>query len=108
MGKTAHTACGALIAFLISLPVCGRTIDVGPNRACTSIARALALARDGDVIKVYSGKVYHERIKITRRITLQGVGFPVIDGDRKGNVVGEFSIIQVEPLEAVCEIRILI
>ena len=87
MGKTAHTACGALIAFLISLPVCGRTIDVGPNRACTSIARALALARDGDVIKVYSGKVYHERIKITRRITLQGVGFPVIDGDRKGNVV---------------------
>ena len=28
--------------------------------------------------------------------------------DRKGNVVGEFSIIQVEPLEAVCEIRILI
>ena len=28
--------------------------------------------------------------------------------DCKGNVVGEFSIIQVEPLEAVCEIRILI
>jgi len=28
--------------------------------------------------------------------------------DRTGKVVGEFSIIQVEPLEAVCEIRILI
>lgn len=28
--------------------------------------------------------------------------------DRAGNIVGEFSIIQVEPLEAVCEIRILI
>lgn len=28
--------------------------------------------------------------------------------DRAGNVVGEFSIIQVEPLEAVCEIRILV
>lgn len=28
--------------------------------------------------------------------------------DRAGNVVGEFSIIQVEPLEAVRELRILI
>lgn len=28
--------------------------------------------------------------------------------DRSGNVVGEFSIIQVEPLEAVCEIRIFV
>lgn len=28
--------------------------------------------------------------------------------DRAGNTVGEFSIIQIEPLEAVCEIRIWI
>lgn len=28
--------------------------------------------------------------------------------DREGNVVGEFSIIQVEPLEAVCETKILV
>lgn len=28
--------------------------------------------------------------------------------DRKGSVIGEFSIIQIEPLEAVCEIRILV
>lgn len=28
--------------------------------------------------------------------------------DRVGSVVGEFSIIKVEPLEAVCEIRILV
>lgn len=87
MGKIAHTACGALIAFFISLPVCSRTIGVGPKRACTNIGHALKLARDGDVIKVYSGKVYHERFKITRRITLTGVGNPVIDGDQKGNVV---------------------
>lgn len=28
--------------------------------------------------------------------------------DRDGNVLGEFSVMQVEPLEAVCELRILI
>lgn len=28
--------------------------------------------------------------------------------DRDGGVIGEFSIIQVEPLEAVCEIRIFV
>ncbi len=28
--------------------------------------------------------------------------------DRDGNTVGEFSVIQVEPLEAVCELRIFI
>lgn len=28
--------------------------------------------------------------------------------DSKGEVIGEFSVIQIEPLRAVCEIRILI
>ena len=28
--------------------------------------------------------------------------------DLAGNVVGEFSVIQVEPLDAVCELRILV
>jgi hypothetical protein len=28
--------------------------------------------------------------------------------DRQGNEVGEFSVIQTEPLEAVCELRILV
>ena len=28
--------------------------------------------------------------------------------DRNGNVVGEFSIIQAEPLDAVCQIRIIV
>lgn len=28
--------------------------------------------------------------------------------DREGNVVGEFSVIQVEPLDAVCQLRIWI
>ena len=28
--------------------------------------------------------------------------------DRDGKVLGEFSVIQIEPLEAVCELRILI
>lgn len=28
--------------------------------------------------------------------------------DKSGHLVGEFSIIQVEPLDAVCEIRILV
>lgn len=28
--------------------------------------------------------------------------------DRKGKVLGEFSVIDIEPLEAVCELRILI
>lgn len=28
--------------------------------------------------------------------------------DRTGKVIGEFSVIQVEPLEAVCELRILV
>lgn len=28
--------------------------------------------------------------------------------DREGNTIGEFSVIQIEPLEAVCEIRVWI
>lgn len=28
--------------------------------------------------------------------------------DRQGNVVGEFSVIQAEPLDAVCQIRIIV
>lgn len=50
------------------------------------IGRALAAAPDGAVVQIGPG-VYREHLRITRPVTLVGVGMPVIDGDGSGDIV---------------------
>ncbi len=59
---------------------------VSPNGPHTTIESALDEARDGDVIEVRGG-VYHTSLVVKKSVTLEGVGSPVIDGDRQGTVV---------------------
>lgn len=51
-----------------------------------SISDAISNATPGDTVTIPPG-TYHEQITIDRPITLVGVGWPVIDGGRKGDVV---------------------
>lgn len=88
MGKTAHYSLIFVIFLLLSpLDIGARVLEVGHNRQFPSIQKAVNAARNGDIIKVYGGRVYHERIIINKPLTLQGVGLPVIDGDYKGHVI---------------------
>ncbi|MBX3406596.1 MAG: nitrous oxide reductase family maturation protein NosD [Phycisphaeraceae bacterium] len=55
-------------------------------RPLGAIGRALAAAPDGAVVEIGPG-VYHEHLRITRPVTLVGVGMPVIDGGGSGDIV---------------------
>lgn len=80
------------ILFLIFLSTAGdayasgRTITVCPEGPVTSIAEAVSSAAEGDTIRVLGG-VYKERLVIDKRLTLEGEGYPSIDGGSKGMVV---------------------
>lgn len=63
----------------------GRTWIVGEGGLKT-IGQALALARDGDTIRVLPG-IYRERLVITRAVRLIGEGKPVVDGGGAGDVL---------------------
>lgn len=77
----------AVLFLLIALPMSGRRLDVGQGKAYKTIGSALAAARDGDAIYIHAGQVYREHLVVGRGVRLQGVGMPVVDGGRRGNVI---------------------
>lgn len=74
----------ALLGFAASAPAQARTIVVAPHGL--TLARALEEARDGDTVVVQGG-VHPGPVVVTRRLTLEGRGWPVLDGAGRGTVV---------------------
>ena len=64
-----------------------QTIEVGKNKVIKSIKKAVDLANPGDTILVYKGVYREGNIEINKRIVLQGKDFPILDGQRKYEVV---------------------
>lgn len=67
--------------------VLAKNIHVGPGKENRSIRAALLLAKDGDTIFVYHSLYKEGNIIINKKITMIGVDYPVIDGDKKFEVV---------------------
>lgn len=74
---------GLILVLIFSISVYGNTIVVGKDKSINSISKGIDLARDGDTVKVYPGIYREGRITITKSITLIGVNYPVIDGQKK-------------------------
>lgn len=71
-----------------------------PCQTLTNKYNALALSKEGNpIISASYAVLIDEQPFVGEQVRLK---------DRQGKVIGEFSIIQIEPLEAVCEIRIWI
>lgn len=64
-----------------------RVIDVGPQKQLRSVRHAIALAKPGDTIRVFKGVYKEGNIVIDKRITFFGIGFPVLDGEKKHEVL---------------------
>ncbi len=72
------------ILFLFySSVVFARTITVGSNLPVSSIQKAIAMASNGDTIKVMPGTYREGSIIIKKSITLIGINYPVLDGENK-------------------------
>jgi len=63
------------------------SMDIGKSKQFTSIQIALKAASPGDTLFVFPGVYKEGNILINKPITIIGVGFPVIDGDRRFEVI---------------------
>jgi nitrous oxidase accessory protein len=76
-----------LLVVYMTQPVISRSIHVGPNKEFKSIRSALLGANDYDTIYVHHYLYKEGNIVINKKIVMLGVGLPVIDGDKKYEVV---------------------
>lgn len=75
-----------LLLFFAST-VFAKTIRIGKEQTVHSIQAALLMAADGDTLLV-DGGVYHEKnIIIQRSVYLIGLNHPVLDGDKKYEII---------------------
>lgn len=73
--------------FFLTLTGFGRQIVVGKNEKCRRIKQALTQAGNGDTILVKNGFYKEGNLVIKKSITFLGEGLPVLDGERKFEVL---------------------
>jgi nitrous oxidase accessory protein len=79
--------CLFILMLFASVPLVAKTTRVGKQHPFTSIQKALDAATDGDMIIVEAG-VYREKgIVISRPVYLKGIGYPVLDGEGRYEVI---------------------
>ena len=78
-----------LVAFLASPVAAGaqRTLTVAPGTSLSTVTAALRQARDGDRIVVRAGTYREPMLVVDRRVELVGVGSPVLDGEKKRQIM---------------------
>ena len=62
-----------LLTLLTGASLAAATLRVGPGRTYATVGRALQQARRGDVVEVYGGPIYRERLTISQPVTLRGI-----------------------------------
>ncbi|MBL0884334.1 MAG: nitrous oxide reductase family maturation protein NosD [Chitinophagaceae bacterium] len=76
-----------LIFLFTTKLVCVQNIMVGPFNSVRTIKHALELAVDNDTISIQSGIYKEKNIVISKRVTLIGNNYPVIDGEYRFEVL---------------------
>ncbi|WP_395050496.1 nitrous oxide reductase family maturation protein NosD [Flavobacterium sp.] len=75
------------IFLLLSTFLQAKVIEVGPNKPIKSIKTAINLAKIGDTVLVYKGLYREGNIVINKRIVFLGKDYPVLDGQKKYEVL---------------------
>ncbi len=77
------------IVFLLfcSNAIQAQSIEVGATKNIKSIKQAIAIAKEGDTIVVHKGIYKEGNIIIDKKIYLIGKGYPVLDGQKKVEIL---------------------
>lgn len=75
------------ICLLFSSLVHANVIEVGPNKPIKSIKKAISLAKVGDTVMVHQGLYKEGNIIINKKIVFLGKNLPVLDGQKKYEVL---------------------
>jgi len=82
--------CRAVSILILLFPLgtaCSAVLEVGNGKSHATITAAIAAASSGDTIRVHSGTYREGKLVIDKPLTLEGIGQPVLDGERKHEVV---------------------
>lgn len=75
------------IMFLFSSFLHAHVIEVGPKKTIKSIKKAIYLAKIGDTIIVHKGTYKEGNIIIDKKVVFIGKDFPILDGQKKYEVL---------------------
>jgi nitrous oxidase accessory protein len=76
-----------ILSVLVCPAISARVIHVGAKQQYKNITAGLAAATNGDTVLVDAGHYAEKNLVITKRITVIGRNFPVLDGERKYEIV---------------------
>lgn len=71
----------------LSFSLQAKQIEVGRGKSFVKIKEALVVAEKGDTLLIHNGLYKEGNIVIDKQLTLIGVDFPIVDGDRKSEVL---------------------
>lgn len=75
------------LCFFLLFSLMSKSIIVGKKRVIPTINQALALAESGDSILVEAGIYTEGNIIVSKRVVLLGIGNPILDGQKKFEVL---------------------
>lgn len=76
-----------IICFFIGYAVPAKTIHVGARHMHKTITEGLKAAETGDTVLVEAGHYKEKNLIIRKRIVLKGINYPVLDGERKYEII---------------------
>ena len=76
-----------LFQFCLLFLVKASIITVGKGKNYSTIHEAIQMAKNGDTVKVFEGRYLEKNLLINKPIILLGVGYPVIDGEYKYEII---------------------
>lgn len=77
----------AILCFFLLSSVSARTLRVGAKQQIRSVKQAVQQAADGDTVMVFAGVYKEGQITINKKLVLLGINFPVLDGERKHEII---------------------
>ena len=78
---------GWFIIYFLFFSAQAQVLEVGKNKKYNTITKALQHCKDGDTVKVYAGIYQEGNLIIDKKIVFVGKDFPVLDGQKKYEVL---------------------
>lgn len=79
------------LLFFLFLGAYARTIHIGSKRAHKSVQSGIRAAVDGDTVVVDQGHYREKNLAIRKRIVFKGIGYPVLDGENKYEILSIYA-----------------
>jgi nitrous oxidase accessory protein len=76
-----------LLVILMAFPSYAQKIEVCNTCAVTALKKAIAIAKDYDTIIIKKGTYKEHKIVVDKPLTIIGKNYPVIDGEKKGEII---------------------